>query len=255
MMSQTYLFFIKEIKEAWKTRKILIILIVFTILGILSPLLAMLLPEILASSLPEGVVFDLPEPTSIDSWSQYFNNLIQIGLLVLVILFNGIVSSEVEKGTLITLLARGLSRKSIILGKYLSMVFLWTISLLLTFFVTFIYTGIYFPDHESHNILLASTWLWLFGLFLFSVVLFGSTFSRNHFFGLLFTSGVVGIGLIANVFQQIEIYNPFSLASKNMEIIIDTLTVADYLPAIILNCTLTILLVYLSVKIFEKKLV
>lgn len=69
----------------------------------MSPLAAKLLPQILAS---EGISITLPDPSAIDSWSQFFKNISQMGLIVTVILFSGVLGTELSKGTLINMLTK-----------------------------------------------------------------------------------------------------------------------------------------------------
>jgi len=74
---------------------------IFIIFGITNPLIAKLMPEIVGSLVTDGVVITLPEPTAYDAWAQFFKNATQMGLFVMVILFSGVLSSELSKGTLI----------------------------------------------------------------------------------------------------------------------------------------------------------
>src|SRR5690606_15034203 len=93
-----YLAFLKkEFFEYTKTFKLFIMLMVFAVFGITNPLTAKLLPEILGSLIPDSVVITLPEPTAYDAWTQFFKNATQIGLLVMVILFSSVLSSELSK--------------------------------------------------------------------------------------------------------------------------------------------------------------
>jgi len=64
------------------------------------------MPEIVGSLVTDGVVITLPEPTAYDAWAQFFKNATQMGLFVMVILFSGVLSSELSKGTLINLLTK-----------------------------------------------------------------------------------------------------------------------------------------------------
>ena len=55
----------------------------------MNPFAAKFLPEILASALPSGMTITLPEPSAMDSWGQFFKNISQMGIIVVVILFGG----------------------------------------------------------------------------------------------------------------------------------------------------------------------
>ncbi|NLP14480.1 MAG: hypothetical protein GX383_08445 [Clostridium sp.] len=62
----------KELKENIRTHKLMIMLVVFSIFGLLSPLTAVFTPDILKSFLPEGMEIKIPEPVWTDSWAQFF---------------------------------------------------------------------------------------------------------------------------------------------------------------------------------------
>ena len=139
-MNHYLVFLKKELVEHARTYKLLIMLVVFTIFGITNPLIAKLTPELLASFMPEGMSMTIPEPTALDSWAQFFKNTQQMGMIVLVLVFSGVLSSEISRGTLINLLTKGLSRQAVILAKYSAMLLVWSLSILLSAALTWVYT-------------------------------------------------------------------------------------------------------------------
>ena len=115
-MTAAMVFTKKELIESWRTHRFLILTVVFLIFGILSPLMAKLLPELLKSGLG-GVKVTVPTPTSLDSWTQYYKNLTQMGIYVFALMLGGCVSQEIQQGTLINLVTKGLPRWSVIVAK------------------------------------------------------------------------------------------------------------------------------------------
>ena len=91
-------FFKKELTEALRTHKLTVLGLVFLLFGIMSPAAAKFLPQILASAMPEGMNFTLPEPSAMDSWAQFFKNVNQMGLIVVVILLSGMMANELSRG-------------------------------------------------------------------------------------------------------------------------------------------------------------
>ena len=70
-----YLAFMKkEWMEQIRTYKLFILLVVFFIFGMLSPLTAKLMPELLSQFPIEVMTIILPEPSAIDSYTQFFKN-------------------------------------------------------------------------------------------------------------------------------------------------------------------------------------
>ena len=96
----------KELFEFTKTYKLLLIVTVFLIFGFMNPVVAKFTPDLMESLMEEGIKISLPEPTIFDSWTQFFKNITQMGLIVLVIIFSGLISNELSKGTLINMLTK-----------------------------------------------------------------------------------------------------------------------------------------------------
>ena len=116
----------KEFMEFYRSHKLLIILAVFLLLGMMNPLTAKITPQLVENFMPEGMIVNLGEPTALDSWMQFYKNVPQLGLVVLVILFSGMMSQEYSKGTLINMLTKGLARRSVILSKLTVALVMWT---------------------------------------------------------------------------------------------------------------------------------
>lgn len=69
----------------WRTYRLLVLVVVFAFFGLLGPLTAAYLPEIisLASQSDDlGLAVDLPEPVPADGIIQYIGNVAQIGIIV-----------------------------------------------------------------------------------------------------------------------------------------------------------------------------
>ena len=102
--------------------------------------------------LEEGIKISLPEATIFDSWAQFFKNTTQMGLIVLVIIFSGLISNELSKGTLINMLTKGLSRKTVVLSKFTSSTLVWTLAYFLSALVTFLYSMLFWEDTQVENL-------------------------------------------------------------------------------------------------------
>lgn len=51
--------------------------------GMLSPFLAKIMPDIFSSMVTDGIQITVSTPTSVDSWMQFYGNIGSLGLLVL----------------------------------------------------------------------------------------------------------------------------------------------------------------------------
>ena len=161
----------KELFEFTKTYKLLLLVTVFLIFAFMNPVVAKFTPDLMELLMEEGIKISLPEPTIFDSWSQFFKNTTQMGLIVLVIIFSGLISNELSKGTLINMLTKGLSRKTVVLSKFTSSTLVWTLAYFLSALVTFLYSMLFWKDTQVENLLFSLTLVWVFGVFLISAII------------------------------------------------------------------------------------
>ena len=142
-------FFEKEVRELVRTKRLMILLAVFVIVGIMNPAVAKLTPklfELMADDLSEqGIVLGEMKVTALDSWTQFVKNM-PMALIVMLIVFGGIYTSEYTKGTLIPLLTKGLSRGSVVLSKLAAMLLTWSAGLWLCYGITYFYSDWYWDN-------------------------------------------------------------------------------------------------------------
>ncbi|HKM42875.1 MAG TPA: ABC transporter permease subunit, partial [Limnochordia bacterium] len=243
----------KELIEYARTYKLLIMLTVFMIFGITNPLIAKLTPELLTSFMPEGMLVTIPEPTALDSWAQFFKNTQQMGMIVLVLVFSGVLSNELSRGTLINLLTKGLPREAVILSKYLAMLLVWTVSVLLSSLLTLVYTLYLFPGDQVHNLVFAVFCMWLFGAFLLAVLLSSATLVSGNYGSLLLTGLAAVVLLILNIIPGAAKFNPISLATRNMELAANAIEASALYTAVGITGLAALGLLTLAVLVFRKK--
>lgn len=249
---KSYIAFLKkEIMEQVRTYRFLILITVFFIFGVISPITAKLMPEIATSFMPEGFNLIIPEPTAIDSWTQFFKNTTQMGLILIAIIFSTSLSKEVSKGTLINMLTKGLSRTTVILAKLTAMVVNFTISLALAFIVCLWYTVYLFGSEGVYNIGFSLFCSWLFGVFLLSILLFGQTLIKSSYGGLLLTGFGIVVLMICNLIKGLKEYNPVGL-TNNIGIITDGVNMEDVYTSVITTVILIGILTIASVLMFRK---
>jgi len=244
----------KEFLEQLRTFKCLIILCVFFLFGMMSPVLAKIMPDILSSMKVEGMVFELTKaPTAVDAYGQFFKNVTQMGILVLLLVFGGMLSNELGKGTLINILAKGLSRPAVILSKFTAAVALWTVGYLLAAATTFGYTVYLFKDSTVSNLIFSLFCLWLFGCFILALILLSSSIAAGSFGGLILTGITLVILLMISGLPKIHQYNPIALASDNVYLLQNTKEIKDLVIAIVVTIIATIACLVASILIFGKK--
>lgn len=217
-------FFKKEWLEQWRTKRTLIVLIVFFIIGLMGPLMALITPEILKSVATEGMVITLPEPSASDSYAQFFNNMGQMGLILFLLLFSTSLTKEYEQGTLLNLLTKGLTKQTALLAKYAIVFVLWSIGYLVAVAGHLFYTAYYFETAALVHVSLSLMMMWLFGVLLLTLlVTFGACFKQAY-------ASLIGVGLffglllVVGVFPVIDKYNPLHLATAGVDLILGNST-------------------------------
>lgn len=243
----------KELCETSRTYKLMIFLLVFFLLGIMNPFTAKITPELLKSLDSDQITITITDPTANDSWVQFYKNVPQMGLIVLVIVFSGIMAGEFTKGTLINMLTKGLSRRVVVFAKLASASILWTVSYLLCFAVSYFYTVYFWPDGEINNLAMALLTLWLFGEMLITAVLFGGVLFKNTYGALLFTGLLVAVMYIINIIPEVSKYNPASLTSCGYSLITGESSAADSVWQLVSGAILTVLLLGGTIRVFDKK--
>lgn len=243
----------KEFTEYIRTYKLFILLIVFTIFGFLSPITAKYLPQIIEMAGLNPAAMGMGDPTAIDSFAQFFKNVGQMGLLVVVIIFSGIMANEFSKGTLVNMLTKGLKRPTVILSKTISSILCWTVAYLLCLGITYGYTSYYFEIEGFRHMFAAFFALWLYGVFLLVLVILGGTMFKNVYGSLLLTGAVAVVLTLLNLVPSFQKFNPASLASDGLLLMTAQKALADLLPAFVLCGVAILLLTVASIMIFNKK--
>ena len=259
-MKNYTIFLKKELFEALKTYKLLIMGAVFLFLGMSAPLTAMFMPEILRWALasdPATAGMDLggllAEPAAFDSWMQFFSSYIgQMGIFALVIVFSTMLSSEFSRGTLTIMLSKGLSRSSVILSKLTNAIIIWTACYALAALVAWGYTVYLFPGDNVPNLLLAIFCLWFFGVFLLALTMLMATLTKRGFACMLALGASAVVFLLLNISPQIAKYNPISLVDLTILLTSDTATPRHVLPVFFFALIGFLTFTALSIIVFNK---
>ena len=243
----------KEAIEGARTKKIISTFILFLFIGLISPLTAKLTPMILQSIATGNIDINVAPPSEIDSWTQFFKNISQIGMFGLAIILSTQMANEFQKGTLINLLSKGLPRYQVVLSKIFYNFILWFLAYFCSFILTYFYTkyffGISFP---IRNILMAALLPFIFGLFLISLEILAGVISGNVIGTLILTTVGIVIQLILSIRDEIVKYMPIALIGKPVNLI-KGIGYDDYYVPIITGSILLILCIVISIAIINKK--
>ena len=135
----------KEWLEQRRTRRLLIVIIVFVAFGLSSPLLAKFMPEMMKSFPETAAIASLfPDPTAADAVGQYLKNMSQFGLLLAVLLSMGAVTNEKERGTAALMLTKPLPRGSFLAAKAVALLITFGVGVALAGLGGYYYTYVLF---------------------------------------------------------------------------------------------------------------
>ena len=134
----------KELREAWRTRRLPLVGMLFLVVGLLSPLTARYLPEILKAALGDQLTVPIPDPTAAAALEQLQKNIGQLATLAAIALAMGAVAGELDKGTAALVLAQPVSRTAFIAAKLAALAVVLAVSTILAVAVAWAYTAILF---------------------------------------------------------------------------------------------------------------
>lgn len=135
----------KDLREQWRTKRLLIVGLVFVAFGILSPVIARFTPELIdALGGTGGVVIEMPPPTLADAIGQFVRNLGQTGALAAILLAMGAIASEKERGTAAMWLTKPTTRGAFLASRALAVGFVLLIGMAAAGIAGYVYTGFLF---------------------------------------------------------------------------------------------------------------
>jgi len=239
-------FLSKELLQALRSMRFLIVVAAFLILGLMNAPLAKFTPQILelagVGEMLEGLI--PPTPVAFDAWAQFFSNIAQMGILAILLLCGPMLSWEKSKGTLVLPLTKGLGRMSVVLIKFIVMTLLWTLGLLVASLVSWGCTLVLFPGETVEYLALGIFLLWLLGVFLLALVPLSSVLFRGSMSGLILPGAVLFIFLIALAFPNLISWNPLLLGQNSVLLLIGAAETGDFLaPSLVAGITAIVTLV------------
>jgi ABC-2 type transport system permease protein len=179
----------KELLEQWRTRRLLVVAVVFVTLAIGSAFLARYTAELIQAIGGIGFEIEFPEPTTADAVDQFLKNLGQAGILTAILLSMGSVATEKERGTAALLLSKPASRAAYLAAKLAAIGLTLTIGIMLASAAGYVYAALLF-DAPSIGRWIGMSALLLLSLLVYATLTFlGSTVTRSAV-----AAAAIGIG-------------------------------------------------------------
>jgi ABC-2 type transport system permease protein len=244
----------KEFLEIIRSKKMLILVILFAFVAISSPILAKLIPTLL-KSMPAtpGLTFNIPEPTWQDAIDQLIKNLSQIGMLVVIFLFAGAIAEEKTKKTLELTLTKPFSRAQFVLAKFIASAASVKLVYIGSMIVFFLYTRSLFGAFSFLHFLWLSLFLLIYILLILAITLLMSAVANNQIIavGFAFLTQIV-LAIVFGYFKAIAIYSPSYITGYYKDLMARG-NYHDFLPAAYASLIAIILSVLISIFFFRRQ--
>ena len=208
----------KEIKEQYRTHRILIVGAIFILFGISTPLLLKFLPELLKLS-GENIQIIYTPPTAVQSFTEFAGTIGQMGIVVAVLVGMGIVANELRNGTAVLTLSKPISQASFVTAKFIAISLTFLLALTVAASCCFIYTTWLIEDASIGNFLQLYLLLGLFLVFCLAItVLFSCLFKNSLAAGGLAIAVIVSQIMLSGI-PVIGDYLPGKLLGWGTEIV------------------------------------
>ena len=245
----------KELMEQSRTSKLVLLGILFTLFGLMSPVIAKLTPlmvEMMAETMAQsGMIVTEVTVTALDCWTQFYKN-VPLALMAFVLVESSIFTREFETGTLLLSLTKGLDRYKVVVAKTVVLVTLWTVGYWLCFGITYAYSVYFWDNSIVQHLWLGAVYLWVFGVLIVGLMMLFSTLSGSNTGVLVGAGGVVLVSYLLSMVPKISKYLPTQLMDGT-SLIYGKLTPEDYTAALIITAALSAACFIISIPVFNKK--
>jgi len=192
--------FWKEWLEQRRSYRLLAAVIALAIAGILGPLTAKYLPQMLASmaDVPAGLEAILPAADVSIAVGEYSDNVVQLGALLALLLPMAAIVGEKNQGTAALTLSKPVSRLSFVAAKVLAQSLTLVLGLLAACLVGYFYIGVLFGWLDAAGFVAANALYGVYLTALLSMTILASALARSTLasagmaFGALITLGILG---------------------------------------------------------------
>jgi len=181
----------KELREQVRTLRLPVVLIVFAMLGLMSPLLARYTKEIIhavGGSQFEGVI---PDPVVGDAILQFTKNVGQFGIVIAILVTMGAVASEKDHGTAAFLLTKPITRGAFLGAKVAAIGLLLALATIVAGSLCWVYTAILFEPLPGAGFVAAMALVWL-SLAVFAAITFLASVTARS----AIVAGGIGLGAL-----------------------------------------------------------
>lgn len=243
----------KEALEIFRTWRIWVLPSIVIFFALTGPPLARFTPELINALVGDQLgQIRIPPPTYLDAYGQWIKNLSQIAVFALVIIYGGLVSSEVKGSTAVFVLTKPVSRTAFVIVKAVIhsafLVLILTVGTLITWGITAAVFG-EAPGSALWNS--ALLWLVLGVLFVALMTVLSVLISS--------AAGAAGAGLgayvllsVGAIWKPLNSYSPAGITGQATSIAAGTEVPSSFWP-VTTSLVLSMALVWLAAMLFRRK--
>jgi ABC-2 type transport system permease protein len=175
-VSSFFVLFKKEFRGQLRTYRLLIVVAVFFIFGLGTPLMLKYLYALVPA---ENVAISIPEFTSADAVKSFISSLGQLGLIAAILVAMGSVATERESGTVAMTLSKPVGCGSFILAKLAALAVTFGVAIAVGAAGCYLYTVVLFGNPGGFDFFIATMLGARYLLFCLAVTVMYSSFVKS----------------------------------------------------------------------------
>ena len=257
-MTNSHAFLRKEWMEMLRTKRLLGLGAIFMFFAITSPLMARYMAEIFGMLIPaedEFLLNLLDDPYWFASFSEYFGQVAQIGVIAIILMFMGTIASEKKSGSADLILTKGISYARFVTSKFVVISSTIIALNLLSVIIVYGYSIVLFDTTgHAHNILLGGLLHSLSLVLVVAITVLCSAFAKSSVISAVFAFiAYMAIALISSL-PVIGQYLPGGLMSHALSVTYGDYPYLRYLLASAVGAVVLIVLcLLLAVALLKKR--
>ena len=254
-MIQLMAFVKKEWTEVLRTGKFVMLTVLFILFGVMNPAIAKLTPwmmEAFSESLKgSGLTVTEAKVDALTSWMQFYKN-VPVALIVFLLMFSGILAVEYQKGTLINMITKGLSRWKIVLSKSVVLLFLWSFGYWMCYGITYVYNAYFWDNSIAKDVRFAAFCVYMLGVWLIALMMLMSTLFSAGSAVAVGTGGVFFVLYLFSMLPDLKEYLPSYLMSAS-GLLSGAGEAGDYMTALLVAAVLAVIQLVVAILVFNRK--
>lgn len=252
-MNSYRVFFQKEWMEIIRTKKLYILIGIFAFFAMLSPVITRYMAEIVALATDDLMMITVPPTTWIDSWSQFYGNISQIGCICVIFMFMGCVSGEKRSGSAALTLTKNLTHANFIITKFIAAAVCFTFSIMLSGVICYAYTYFLFDyAGKISDLFMGIAAYSIFTFVLLSMTILASTVAHNTAVAALLSFCSFIVLSLSNLIPGIGSMLPGRLLSQTAELSYG-IQPPDIMLTFIIAILIIVLCMFLSIRLLKRQ--